>query len=429
MTEHPKLELYKETKFKVISELGIKVPEDWEVVKLKEVSTKIVDGTHKTPKYVEKGVPFISTQNLVPFRDYFDFSQYRKFISEEEHKELIKRCKPEKGDLLISKCGTIGRTQVVRVNYEFSIFVGVALVKLIKNKANPDFLEQLFNTDFMLNYLEKVSPGATRKTLTIKALSNVKIPLPPIEEQKTIAEILSTIDKAIEKTQEAIEKTEKLKKGLIQKLLTGEIRIKEKNGKWIFYKETEFQDTEIGRIPKDWKVVRLGDKLKFSNGRRPQDKFEVDNSNLYPLYGANGLYSYTSQYLVEDDYILVVGRVGAAGEIHLAQGKIWVSDNAIYGIAKTRDIFLPYTFYLLKYIDLKKFTKKTTHPIITQAFLRDFKVPLPSLEEQKRIAEVLMTVDKKIELLKKKKELLEKVKKWFMQKLLTGEIRIRTKLF
>ncbi len=125
------LEFYRETRFKD-TEIG-RVPEDWEVVELGEVCKKITDGTHKTPKYVDKGgIPFISTQNIVPFRPGFDFSQYKKYISLEEHRELIKRCKPEKGDILISKCGTIGRTKLIDVDYEFSIFVGLALLKLKK---------------------------------------------------------------------------------------------------------------------------------------------------------------------------------------------------------------------------------------------------------------------------------------------------------
>lgn len=122
-----------------------KIPKDWEVVKLKNICIKITDGTHKTPKYVEKGIPFISTQNIKLFNKGFDFSQYRKYISLEEHKELTKRCKPEKGDILISKCGTIGRTKLVDVDYEFSIFVGLALLKLNKKKVCGEFLEQLLN--------------------------------------------------------------------------------------------------------------------------------------------------------------------------------------------------------------------------------------------------------------------------------------------
>ncbi len=108
------------------------LPDNWKVVRLGRVAEKITDGTHRTPKYVEKGIPFISTANLVPYSHDFDFTNYKKFITPEEHEQLIKRAKPEKGDLLVSKCGTIGITQLVRTDMEFSIFVGLALIKLRK---------------------------------------------------------------------------------------------------------------------------------------------------------------------------------------------------------------------------------------------------------------------------------------------------------
>jgi len=106
----------------------------------------------------------------------------------------------------------------------------------------------------------------------------LQIPLPPLPEQKKIAEILSVVDRAIEETDEAIEKTEKLKRGLMEKLLTGGIG------------HTDFQDTEIGRIPRDWKVVRLGEVCKKTNQIDPKiepnrvfkylDVSSVDNKTL-----------------------------------------------------------------------------------------------------------------------------------------------------
>jgi type I restriction enzyme S subunit len=165
------------------TEIG-RIPKDWEVVRLGDICIKITDGTHKTPKYQETGIPFLSTQNLIPFRNGFDFSQYKKYISLDEHKELIKRCKPEKGDILISKCGTIGRTKLIDVDYEFSIFVGLALLKLRKDRVEPRYLEQLLNFQPYVRQMEVASPGATRKTLTIAAIEKLTLPLPPLPEQK-----------------------------------------------------------------------------------------------------------------------------------------------------------------------------------------------------------------------------------------------------
>ena len=105
-----------------------KLPDGWKWVNLNEISNKITDGTHKTPNYTTGGIKFISIANLKPFRP-IDFDSYIRFISEEEHKELIKRCCPEYDDILIPKIGTLGFAKRIDIDEKFSIFVGLALIK------------------------------------------------------------------------------------------------------------------------------------------------------------------------------------------------------------------------------------------------------------------------------------------------------------
>jgi type I restriction enzyme S subunit len=186
-----------------------------------------------------------------------------------------------------------------------------------------------------------------------------------------------------------------------------------------FYKETNFKDTEIGKIPKDWEVVRLGDILDLGNGQRPI--FDADGD--IPVYGANGIMGYSRDYLIESEYTLIIGRVGASGEIHLVSGRIWISDNAIY--SRTYDcskVNMPFLYYLLKKASLFRYAEKSTHPLITQSFLNAFKLPLPPLYEQEKIAEILSTVD---ELIQRTDEIIaktERLKKGLMQELLTKGI-------
>jgi len=191
----------------------------------------------------------------------------------------------------------------------------------------------------------------------------------------------------------------------------------------MFRKETEFQETGIGEFPKEWEVKKLGDFLLFKNGKRPNI---INEEGEIPVYGANGIMGYTNDYLVNYDTIIIIGRVGAAGKVHLARGKIWVSDNAIYAINRNKSkAYLNFIFYLLSYLNPGKFASKTTHPIITQKSLENLKVPLPPLEEQKRIAEILSTVDSGIETVDRAIAKLEGIKRILLNELLTGRIRVR----
>ena len=432
MTE--KFQFYKETKFKDIPELGIKIPEDWEIKKLGEVAKFKRGFSYRSSDISEEktSLRFITINDL---EKEGGLKKSDKEVYLKEETKIFQEFLLEEGDILIantdmSKGFIIGAPLLVNeelIKKYKKLVYSMDLTKLIydKNKINSTYLFYYLTLDIIRTKMKSFSHGVNVLHLNHNLVRELIVILPPLEEQKAIAEILSTIDKTIEKVQEDIERTEKLKKGLMQKLLTGEIRIKEENGRLIFYKETKFKDIpELGiKIPEDWEIEKLGTILNLKNGKRPLNIFE---RGTVPIFGANGIMGYTDKFLVDNDYTIIIGRVGASGQIHLGSGKIWVSDNAIYsqGYDKSKT-YLPFIFYLLKFKKLDQFISKTTHPIITKTFLNNLLVQFPPLKEQKAIAEILSTVDNKIELLKKKKELLEKVKKWFMQKLLTGEIRVK----
>lgn len=178
---------------------------------------------------------------------------------------------------------------------------------------------------------------------------------------------------------------------------------------------TQTKQIAIRKIPENWRAVKLDKILNLRNGGRPI--FLEDGP--FPIYGANGIMGYTNDFLVDNDFTIIFGRVGASGEIHLAKGKVWISDNAIYSENYDKHkVYLPFLFYLLKFKNLKRFATKTTHPIITQSFLNAFGILLSPLQEQKAIAQVLSTID---EATQKSDEIIvktKKLKKGLMQELL-----------
>jgi type I restriction enzyme S subunit len=259
------------------------------------------------------------------------------------------------------------------------------------------------------------SQSATRHGLPLKFhhLANLEIPLPPLPIQQKIVKILDTIQSAVEIQEKIIKKTKELKKSLMAELF--------KYGAPSFRKGRKLKKTEIGEIPEDWEVVRLGDVVKLSNGIRP----EFDEEGIFPVYGANGIMGKSKKFLVDNEYTLIIGRVGASGEIHLANGKIWISDNALYTSEVEKEkAYLPFLKDYLSWRNLKQFADRSTHPIITQTFLKNFKIPFPPLPEQQEIAEILQTIDQKIEIEKKKKELYEELFKTMLNKIMSQEIDV-----
>lgn len=141
----------------------------------------------------------------------------------------------------------------------------------------------------------------------------------------------------------------------------------------------------------EWKTYKLGDVVDMRNGKkRPKE------AGKFPVYGGNGILDYTNQYNAEN--VIVVGRVGAyCGSVYRCKQKCWVSDNAICVNSKPiiDDNFL---FYLMSSLDFHHFHIGGAQPLMTQDIIGSFEISIPSLAEQKRIADILSAIDDKIEL-------------------------------
>lgn len=195
----------------------IKNKKGYNIKTIKEVCDKITDGTHKTPEYTEEGVPFLRVTDLT------ESNSTKKFISKEEHKELIKRCKPEKNDVLYTKNGTIGIAKVVDWDYEFSIFVSLCLLKPNKNLIRPRYLEAFLNTPFALHQAKAHSKKGTITNLHLIEIKKIKIPLPSLKEQDLFIKKVKQVNKIKEKQKKSTEEINQLFDALMQKAFKGEL--------------------------------------------------------------------------------------------------------------------------------------------------------------------------------------------------------------
>ncbi len=154
--------------------------EGWVWASLDMLAEKIVDGTHHTPTYTESGVPFISVKDIRDGQIHFDDC---KFVSEETHADLIKRCYPNKGDLLVTKSGTIGRTAIVQDEKDFSLFVSVALVKPSSVQVNVYWIDIAFQAWLLSINIANDVKGTAVKNLHLEDFRLLPIPIPPLNEQ------------------------------------------------------------------------------------------------------------------------------------------------------------------------------------------------------------------------------------------------------
>jgi type I restriction enzyme S subunit len=192
----------------------------WEVKKLGEIA-EIKDGTHQTPNYVEDGIPFYSVENITDN----NFS-HTKFITLEEHNKLTKTYKIEKGDILMTRIGSIGDCKLIDWDVEASFYVSLALLKIKKGYYNKFIYHLIKSYNFQKEIELKSLPWAVPKKINLGAISSIEIKLPSdIIEQEKIAEIIGNIASEIESLEQKLNKYKLIKQGMMENLLTGKIRL------------------------------------------------------------------------------------------------------------------------------------------------------------------------------------------------------------
>jgi len=410
------------------------IPKEWEVVRLHEIFGVYGGTTPSTSKkeYWNGEILWVTPTDVTKLNRKVYLEETEKKITDKAVKGSFLKILQE-GTLLLTSRATIGFTAInakpVTINQGMT-----ALIPKERTKIATLFYAYYFQ--LLKPYLEQLGAGSTFKEVSRNTIKNLKLPLPPLPEQQKIAEILSTVDSAIEKVNQAIEKTQRLKKGLMQELLTKGIG------------HNEFKDTEIGRIPKEWEVKKVVDLFKVETGTTPSTKQKeywdeghinwitpADMSKLNgKIYIKDSERKITEKGLQETNLTLMpTGSIIISTRAPVGYVAV-IEDNATFNqgckglIPRNTDEINPefYTYYLLsKKTALEHSSGGSTFKELSKNTLEKFKLPLPPLPEQQKIAEILSTVDKRLELLKKKKEKLERIKKGLMNDLLTGKRRIR----
>jgi type I restriction enzyme S subunit len=422
--------LCKEASFKK-TPIG-KIPKDWELAKLSDIAEDIYYGI--TAKAVENntGLKMLRTTDI---KDYTVDWDSLPFCELTEKRGDIQRFLLKQEDLIIARAGTTGVSVLVEKDFENVVF-GSYLIKVrLNRKVLPKFMRYFCQSHLYWDHITSSQAGSTLKNISLPVLKSLNIPLPSsIEEQQNIAEVLSMVDEAIRKTNEIIGKTERLKKGLMQELLT----------KGIGHKE--FKDTEIGRIPKDWRIVELGETVEINKEsidpikEIPNKTFiyiDIDSiesgtgkiRNPKRILGRDAP-SRARRVIHEDDVIMSTVRPYLKAFAIVPKEY----DNQIcstgFAVLTCKNLILPYFLLNVLFSDsviaqCNRMMVGGQYPALNQSQVSRIKIPLPPLLEQQRITEILSAIDQKLEIERKEKTKLERIKQGLMDLLLTGKIRVK----
>jgi len=282
------------------------------------------------------------------------------------------------------------------------------MYKAKDNRVDIDYILYFFKSKRGKHLLGLASPGGAgrNKTLGQKEFAELKIPLPPLKEQQKIAEILTTWDDAISKQEALIEAKEQLKKGLMQKLLSGEVRFAGFDGEWEF--------------------IKLGDLLEYEQPTKYLvSSKEYDDKYPTPVLtaGKTFILGYTNEksgifekglpVIIFDDFTTATKYVDFPFKVKSSAMKILKPKNESINIK-----------LIYEMMQMIKF-EADDHKRYWISEYQELEIKLPLKQEQQKIAQVLTTADKEIALLKEELDALKEQKRGLMQRLLTGEVRVR----
>ncbi|ADI73379.1 restriction modification system DNA specificity domain protein [Methanohalobium evestigatum Z-7303] len=204
------------------------IPEHWDVVKLKYLlRSKVTDGPHESPAFVDNGIPFLSADSIQNGKLKFENCRY---VPYEDHIRYIRKCKPEKYDLLLGKAASVGKVALVDVDFEFSIWSPLALIKPDTRELNSKLLYYVLRSRYVQKQIDMLNHTNTQDNLGMKEIENLKIILPSVSEQKQIADYLdqrtSKIDELINKINHQIEYLKEYRTALISAAVTGKIDVR-----------------------------------------------------------------------------------------------------------------------------------------------------------------------------------------------------------
>ncbi|MBV6567222.1 restriction endonuclease subunit S, partial [Acinetobacter baumannii] len=186
-------------------------PKNWNKCLLEKVTHKITDGTHKTPTYMSSGIEFLSAKDIKKGRIVWNTNKY---ISEQEHSQLIKRCNPEIGDVVLAKSGSLGSVAIIDRSHQFSLFESLCLIKHDRQQIDAIFLTSMLRSPSMLSHLLGKNKGIAIKHLHLVDIRELEILLPPIELQLEFSSKIRSIDKLIGIHLSSLEYIESLFKSL-----------------------------------------------------------------------------------------------------------------------------------------------------------------------------------------------------------------------
>ena len=397
------------------------IPSDWEIMELKNCSEFITKGATPTTygfSWVENGILFLRSECVSERGIELAAAM---FISEEADK-MMNRSSLKDEDILMTITGNIGRVCLLPKEFpKANINQHIARIRIKNDIYNRSFIFQYLKQEKIQNEYLKITTGQAYPQISLEQVRGTKILLPPLPEQKAIAQVLSTADAAIHTTEKLIAQKELRKKWLMQQLLTGKKRLKGFEGEWKFVRFKEIY-SQVKQKAGDEKYLVLSvtkDGI-VSQAEYFNKEIASEDTSPYLVVRKGDMALSGLNFWMGSIDVLVEYEIGMVSPAY----KVFEIHNPEIS-ATFMKLFVRSEIMLQCLIGSSVVGASIVRRNLDRETLDEWSFRLPLLEEQTAIAHVLQAADKEISLLKAKAVKLREQKKGLMQQLLTGKVRLK----
>ena len=387
-------------------------PSGWEDIILNDICEVVTSGSRDWAQYyADQGSKFIRMTNLQRGNIHLNLSDL-KFVDIQSKSSDGKRTSLRAGDILISITAELGKIGWVHDGLgEAYINQHTALIRLKDDLANSKYIAYLLSSKQMNHRINRLNDSGAKAGLNLSTIRSISLTVPSIIEQQKIAKILSTWDKAISKTECLIKSSVQQKKALMQQLLTGKNRLLDDSGK---------------RFEGEWEEVELGEISHITTGSSNREDSSLTGE--YAFFDRS-IDVRTSRIFLFDAEAIIVGGEGQDFVPKYFEGKFDLHQRT-YAIMDFKNTYGKFLFYYIGYYRhyfLSQAVGSTVKSLRLPMFQK-MPINLPSVKEQQKIATVLTSADKEIELFEQQLADLQQEKKALMQQLLTGKLRVKVEM-
>lgn len=401
--------------------------EEWKEYKLDVVCKSIADGDHMPPPKVERGIPFVTISNIKDNR--LDLSD-TYFVPQKYYDALDSKRKPQMGDTIYSVVGTFGKPVYIKDNNPFVFQRHIAILRPDASLLNPLFLYYTLLSPQFYRKADIMAIGAVQRTISLTSLRNTTIQIPSLAVQKEIVSILKSLDDKIEVNRRINDNLEQQAQALFKSWFVD----------FETFKDGEFVESELGMIPKGWKVVELQDVVTIKRGGSPRPIQAFLSSSGYHWLKISDATACQSPYIYEIKEF--IKESGLSKTVKLSVGSLVLSNSATPGIPKILGIdscihdgwlYFPHS-HLSKYYLYMLFKEKRDF-LLSQGngsvftnlktdIVKAMQIAIPNNQIMAKFNTVVESLFNQIENKTKESRRLATLRDTLLPKLMSGELKV-----